>query len=195
MSPRIGPDVVRQTPVRHNVPMARPDSTPEVAPQPGVALGPWSASVTPVPPLRSAEPTLRFLLYSGFFTGACAGVLCLIVLGVGRAFGVHLIEPQGVPAWVQAFPWLVVVLVPIACGLVGALGTAVVRGWAHARAWVWIVGTGLAVLSLGGPLAESMWSARLMLASMHVITWFLVVPQLARIAGDSEPRASVERRI
>jgi hypothetical protein len=28
---------------------------------------------------------------------------------------------------------------------------------------------------------------------MHVITWALVVPQIARIIGDSEPGAHVDR--
>jgi hypothetical protein len=33
----------------------------------------------------------------------------------------------------------------------------------------------------------------MLLIVMHVITWFLVVPQLARIVGDSEPRNSETR--
>ena len=193
---RTGPGVVPERQVRHNGGMVQPTPAPvaESAAESVRVTGRWSSSVTPVPPLRANSPTVRFLLYAGFFTGAWAGVLSLIVLGIGRGLGVHLIEPQGVPAWVQAFPWLAVILVPLGCGLLGALGASLVRGWRHAAAWVWVAGTGIAVVSLAGPLTSETWSSRIMLTLMHLITWFLVVPQLARIVGDSEPEASVDQR-
>ena len=168
------------------IPPAQAESDP--------ARGPWSRSVTPVPPLRSASPTVRNLLYAGLVTGAWAGVLSLLVLAIGRALGLHLIEPQGVPAWVQAFPWLAVLLIPVGCGLGGALGASLVRGWRHAAAWVWVVGSAITIMSLIGPLTSPNWAQRIMLALLHLITWFLVVPQLARIVGDSEPGASVDQR-
>ena len=192
--PPTGPGVVRNSGVRHNEGMSQPVTAHSLGTGTVKQAGPWSRSVTPVPPLRSASPSVRNLVYAGLFTGAWSGGLSLIVLAVGRGVGVHVIEPQSAPAWVQAFPWLAVLVLPIACGVLGALGSAMVRGWRHASWWVWFVGTAVALLSLAGPLSEASWSARLMLGLMHVITWFLVVPQLARIVGDSEPGASVDRR-
>jgi hypothetical protein len=40
-----------------------------------------------------------------------------------------------------------------------------------------------------------LWSTRIWLLVMHVIAWFLIVPQLARVAGDSEPTASEVREL
>jgi hypothetical protein len=54
----------------------------------------------------------------------------------------------------------------------------------------------LALVSLSGPLLQPSdigWSTRILLALMHVITWLLVVPQLARIVRDSEPGRSMDR--
>lgn len=192
-TPLSGPEVVQCSALRHNGGVRRA-TEPERDVVARGADGPWVQSVTPVAPLRTASPSMRFLAYAGFFTGAWSGVLCLVVFAIGRAAGVHVIDPQGVPHWVQAFPWLAVLLLPVACGLLGAAGCGLVRGRRHAALWVWIVGTALAVASLAGPLGEPSWPARIMLIVMHAITWFLVVPQLARITGDSDPRASVDRR-
>jgi hypothetical protein len=52
------------------------------------------------------------------------------------------------------------------------------------------VGTAVALLSCASPLLQPddvIWSTRIWLLVPHVITWFLVVPQIARIVGDSEP--------
>jgi hypothetical protein len=37
------------------------------------------------------------------------------------------------------------------------------------------------------------WSTRIWLTIPHIITWFLVVPQVARIIGDTEPGLHEER--
>ena len=63
-------------------------------------------------------------------------------------------------------------------------------GRQHGQRIVFWAGTGIAIASLASPLIQSsevIWSTRIWLAIPHVITWFLVVPQLARIVGDSEP--------
>ena len=102
---------------------------------------PWLASVTPVAPPASANPTTRFLLYAGVVTGSWSGLLSLAVYGIGRATGVPF-----------------------------------------------------TVVTDAGPVLRSVdIPTGVLLALMHVITWVLVVPQLARIVTDSEPGMSVER--
>ena len=96
----------------------------------------------------------------------------------------------------QQVTWLAVLFFPIVIALVVALVSALLRGRSHAGAIVMWVFTGLAVVSLWGPLvqpADVAWSSRILLAVMHVITWFLVVPQIARIVRDSEPGRSLDR--
>jgi hypothetical protein len=93
-------------------------------------------------------------------------------------------------------PWWAPLLVPIAFAVVGALAATLALGRVHARRITLWVGTLIAFGSAIGPLTqpdEVLWSTRLWLLAMHVVTWFLVVPQIARIVGDSEPGASVER--
>ena len=156
----------------------------------------WLESMTPVAPPTAANPGLRFMVYAGFVTGAWAGVGCLAIYGLGRLFGVPFIvvtrstDPQAQVAW------LAPLLVPIIFGILGALAASLLLGRRHARRITFWVGTLLALGSAVGPFTQPsdvLWSTRIWLVVMHVITWFLVVPQLARIVGDSEPGASVDR--
>jgi hypothetical protein len=92
--------------------------------------------------------------------------------------------------------WLAPLLVPIAFGVLGALAASLLLGRRRARLITFWVGTLLALGSAVGPFTQPgdvLWSTRIWLVVMHVVTWFLVVPQLARIVGDSEPGASVDR--
>ena len=86
-------------------------------------------------------------------------------------------------------PWVVVLVLPLAFAVGGALLASLVRGWRHARRLVFWAGTLVALGSLLAPApARGVdWPTRILLVLMHVITWFLVVPQIARIIGDSEP--------
>jgi hypothetical protein len=159
-------------------------------------LATWVDSVTPIPPPRSANPRVRDLMYAAMVTGVWAGLLCLALYWICRAAGVpFLVVTRSVDPLAQV-PWYAPLLVPIAFALIGALASALVRGRAHARKIVLWVGTLLALGSAVGPLTqpdEVIWSTRIWLLVMHVVTWFLVVPQLARIVGDSEPGMSVDR--
>jgi hypothetical protein len=90
--------------------------------------------------------------------------------------------------------WFVVLFLPLVIALVAALLASLMRGRAHAGRIVFWLGTVIAIASAYGPLAQPIgWSSRILLLLMHAITWALVVPQLARIVGDSEPGASVDR--
>jgi len=73
---------------------------------------------------------------------------------------------------------------------------SLVRGRRGARRIVFWLGTLLALGTTVVPLTQPDsvgWMTRSLLIVMHVITWFLVVPQIARIVGDSEPGQHVDR--
>jgi len=153
----------------------------------------WSTSVTPVAPPRAANPRLRFLIYAATVTGIWSGLLCLLVYGIGHLAHVSFVveQPDGSLAPIS---WLAVLLVPLLVAYVAALLSALLRGRAHGGRIVFWLGTVLAIASAYGPLSQPIgWSSRVLLLLMHAITWALVVPQLARIVGDSEPGASVDR--
>lgn len=157
---------------------------------------PWLDSVTPVGPPSSANPSVRFLMYAAAVTGGWAGLLCLAVYLIGRMAGVPFEVTRVGDASLQVMPWLVVLLLPVVAAVLGGLLASLVRGNRHAGRMVFWGGTVAVVASCWLPLTEAadvLWSTRILLLLMHAITWFLVVPQLARIVGDSEPGASVER--
>lgn len=157
---------------------------------------PWLESKTPVGPPRAASPTVRQLLYAAVVTGAWSGLLSLLVYAIARLTGMDFVVTRGGDAVPEPVRWIAVLLVPLAAAIVFALLASLVRGWRGAgRITLW-GGTLLALASLWIPLDQPAtvgWATRIVLALMHVITWFLVVPQIARIVGDSEPDMSVDR--
>ena len=151
---------------------------------------PWADSVTPVPPPASTVPHTANLLYAGVVTGAWSGLLSLAIYGIGRLLGVPFEVARPGSEGLQVVPWFLMLLAPLLAALVGALLTAIMLGRRHARRIVFWGGTAIAVLSCASPLlqpADVLWSTRIWLLIPHIVTWFLVVPQLARIVGDSEP--------
>lgn len=158
---------------------------------------PWLDSVTPVGPPTAANPSVRQLLYAAAVTGGWSGLVCLLLYAVGRLVGVPFEVVRQAGEQPMVVPWFAVLLLPLVVAAVFALLSALVRGVRHAGRIVFWVGTVLAVASLWAPLGQPdgvAWSSRVLLALMHAITWLLVVPQIARIVGDSEPGHSVERR-
>ena len=159
-------------------------------------LAAWEASVTPIGPPRIANPTLRQLLYAALVTGVWSGLLCSILYWICRAGGVPFdVVVRGTDP-LAPVPWFAPLLIPVAFAVLGALAASLVRGRAHAERIVLWVGTLIALGSAVGPLTQPdtvIWSTRIWLLLMHLVTWFLVVPQLARIVGDSEPGRSVDR--
>lgn len=151
---------------------------------------PWADSVTPVPPPASSVPHTSNLVYAGVVTGAWSGLLSLTIYGLGRLLGVPFEVMSPGTESLQVVPWFLMLLVPLLAALVGALLAALMLGRRHARRVVFWAGTGIAVLTCAIPLVQPddvLWSTRIWLLIPHVITWFLVVPQIARIVGDSEP--------
>lgn len=156
----------------------------------------WGGSVTPVPPPPEAVPHTSNLVYAGVVTGTWAGVLSLLLYGLGRLLGVPFeVRLLGATDLV-VLPWFVPLLLPMLAGIAAALLAALLLGRPGARSMVFWLGTAVAAVSLTGPLGQPdgvLWSTRVWLALMHVITWVLVVPQIARIVGDSEPGMYAER--
>jgi hypothetical protein len=74
------------------------------------------------------------------------------------------------------------------------MASLLARGLPHAQQIVFWAGTIIALASLAFPImrSESV-STAIWLSIPHLITWFLVVPQIARIIGDTEPSARIDR--
>lgn len=157
-----------------------------------MAWADWSKSVTPISPPSALNPTFRTLIYAGIVTGSWSALLSLIVYGMARGIGVPLaVNFEGIAGVV---PWFMVILIPLAAGVLGAAAASLARGLPYAGVLVFWVGTLLAVASCLIPLLQPVeWSTRIWLTVPHVITWFLVVPQIARIVGDTA-RGRVEER-
>jgi hypothetical protein len=152
--------------------------------------GPWFGSATPVGPPADAVPRLPTLLYAGVVTGVWSGLLSLIPYGLGRLIGVPFEVALPGADGLTLVPWFAIALLPLIAALAGALLAGPFLGHRHARRMVFWGGTLLALASCAAPLVQPedvLWSTRLWLLVPHVITWFLVVPQIARIVGDSEP--------
>ena len=152
----------------------------------------WAQSVTPVPPPTSAHPTFRNLACAGLVTGAWSALLSLAVYGLARGIGVPMqVVLGGIP---EVVPWVLVVVIPLGSAIAGALLAGFLRGVRFAGRFVFWVGTLIAALSCISPLSQPVeWSTRIWLTIPHIITWFLVVPQIARIIADTEPGRHPER--
>lgn len=152
----------------------------------------WQRSVTPIQPPSEAIPHTSDMVYAGIVTGAWAGVLSLLVYGIGRLAGVPFDVIAPTESGLGFVPWPLPLFVPLIAGVLGGLLASLALSRRQARRLVFWIGTLVSVLTLSSPLIQPStvaWSTRICLSVMHVITWFLVVPQIARIAGDSEPGA------
>ena len=136
------------------------------------------------------------MAYAALVTGGWSAIVCLVLYGFARLIGVPMqVEMAGS---LQVVPWFAVLLLPLVAAETGAIAALVVRGRKRAGRLVFWVGTIVAVVSVV-PLVvqptEVLWSTRIWLIVLHVITWFLVVPQIARIIGDSESGRHEEREV
>jgi len=154
--------------------------------------GEWLISKTPIAPPSALNPKPRFLSYAALVTGVWSGLISLIVFAIARLFGVPLdVVLEGTT--IHVF-WFAVLLVPVAAAQIGAMASLLLRGIPHAQRIVFWIGTSIAVISIVYPfMTATLISTAVVLAIMHVITWGLVVPQIARIIGDTEPRAHIDR--
>jgi len=156
----------------------------------------WSDSVTPIPPPTSAHPGVRTMAYAAAVTGGWAGLVCLVLYGIARLLGVPMEVETA--AGVAVVPWFSVLLLPLIAAEIGAIASLIVRGRRGAGRIVFWGGTLIAIASFLPVVVQPedvLWSTRIWLGVMHVVTWILVVPQIARIISDSEPGKHEEREV
>lgn len=171
--------------------------SPRILPEGADPVAANADSVTPIAPPLSSVPTTKAVLTAGWVTGITAGLVCLAIRIVTGVFGVDYLVSAPGGGDVQSVPWLVVLVIPTLAGVVGSLVAAIFLGVRGCQRWVFWLGTAALLVSLVSPLAQSdpvTWPTRIWLAVMHVITWFLVVPQVARVVGDSDPRVTAGYR-
>ena len=136
------------------------------------------------------------MAYAGLVTGGLAGLVCLVLYGIARLFGAPM-EIDTIDG-VAVVPWFLVLIIPVLAGVIGAIAALLLRGRRAAGRIVFWAGTTLAVASLSLlllPPGATDLSTKIWLSVMHVITWLFVVPQVARIVGDSEPGRHAEREV
>ncbi len=152
----------------------------------------WVTSKTPIAPPTALDPKPRFLSYAALVTGVSSGLLSLIVFAIARLFGVPMdVVLEGTTIHVY---WFAILLVPVAATQIGAMASLLLRGVSHAQRIVFWLGTLIAIVSIATPfITATSVSTAIVLAIMHGITWGLVVPQIARIIGDTEPHARIDR--
>lgn len=153
-------------------------------------------SVTPVPPPATSIPTTRAVLNAGWTTGLTAAILCLGLRVVAGLFGTEFVvaAPGGVSVSVS---WWWAFVAPLVVGMTAALLGALFLGVRGCRRWVFWTGTLVLAATLVAPFAWSLaatWPTHIWLAVMQILTWVLVVPQVARVVGDSDPRVTAAYR-
>jgi predicted secreted protein len=147
-------------------------------------------SCTPVAPPMWSAPGLSNLLTAGLITGITAALVSVIFYGIGSLFGTDFdVVPMGSddPQHVQ---WWATIAAPIAAALLFALLCGLLLGRRHNRRIALVVGYVVGLASLAVPLIqpdEVTWPTRIWLALMHLVTMLIVVPNVARMLGDSDP--------
>ena len=149
-------------------------------------------SVTFIPPPIDAIPTTRDVLRAGLVTGITASIVCSMAAFIGWIFRVDFLVslPFTSSDDLVPLPWVAVVVVPLLAGLIGSFAAAGLLGVRRAKMLVFVLGTLIAIVSLAAPLMQPdtvTWPTKLWLVVMHIDAWVIIVPQVARIVGDSDP--------
>lgn len=161
------------------------------------AVGNNLDSVTPVAPPIEAAPRFSDVLRSGLTTGVTAGLLCWLLYGIATLFGTDFDVQAGVGEGLQHVAWYMVLIMPIVSGLAFALFAAALRRRRGCRRTTLLLGYGLGALSLLAVLLQPSavtWPTKIWLLVLHVVTILLVVPQVARVVGDSDPDVTAGHR-
>jgi Family of unknown function (DUF6069) len=157
-------------------------------------------SVTPIPPIVTAIPTTRNVLTAGWVTGVTAAIVCLLLRLVAAIFRVDftVVLGFGTNADQKApVPWVTFLVIPILVAVAWSLIGAIFLGVRGCQRWVFWLGTLVLLVSLSVPLSQPdtvTWPTKIWLMIMHVATWAIVVPQVARVVGDSDPRVTASYR-
>lgn len=175
-----------------------------VDPRPGRSLPPGvdpragnADSVTPIAPPISAVPTTKAVLTAGWTTGLTAGLVCLAIRVLAGLFGTEFRVAAPDDGRNLAVSWVAALVVPVLSGMAMAAVGGLFLGVRGARRWVFWIGTAVLLVSLVSPWVwafEATWPTRFWLAVMQLLTWLLVVPQVARVVGDSDPKVTAAYR-
>ena len=147
-------------------------------------------SVTPVPPPIEAAPRFSDVLRAGLTPGVTASLVCWLLYGIASLFGTQFAVAVGSGGDLMHVPWYLVIIFPVLSALAFALVATALRKRRHCRRTTELVGYLLGALSVVPVLlqpAEVTWPTKIWLTLFHVITIVLVVPQVARVVGDSDP--------
>lgn len=169
--------------------------TPEHAEVDPVASN--SDSVTPIPPPIEAAPRLSDVLRAGLTTGVTASLVCWLFYGIGSLFGTDFDVRQPPSSDLVHVAWYQVLLTPLVAALVFAAIAAILRGRRNCRRTTLIVGYLLAAVSLLPVVLQPgdvTWPTKIWLALFHIVTTLIVVPQVARVVGDSDPAVTAGYR-
>lgn len=154
-------------------------------------------SVTPVPPALEDAPRFSDVLRAGLITGVTASLVCWLLYGVASLFGTDFDVRTGVGAGLRHIAWYLVLITPVTSALAFALVAAALRKHRHCRRTTALVGYALGALSLLPVLLQPgsvTWPTRIWLLVLHLVTILLVVPQVARVVGDSDPDITAGHR-
>lgn len=176
---------------------ARDPYAPRLLPAGADPVAANADSVTPIAPPLSAAPTTKAVLTAGWVTGLTAGIICLLMRVIAGLFGTEFLVMRPGSTDLTAIPWLMIFVLPIVCGLAGSLVAAIFLGVRGCQRWVFWLGTGIMIASLASPLLQPdtvTWPTKIWLCLMHVVAWGIIVPQVARVVGDSDPRVTAGYR-
>lgn len=167
-----------------------PDRSPAV-------VGNNRDSVTPVPPPIEAAPRFSDVLRAGLTTGVTSGLVCWLLYGIASLFGTDFDASTGIRDGLEHISWHLVLLTPVVSALAFALlasGLRKRRGCHQTTVMVGFVLGGLSLLPVLLQPAAVTWPTRIWLLLMHLVTILLVVPQVARVVGDSDPDVTAGHR-
>ena len=154
-------------------------------------------SVTPVPPPIEAVPWLSDMLRTGIVTGVSASLVCWLLYGIASLFGTDFDVRQGTSDGLVHVTWYQVIALPLIAALMFSLIAAALRRRPNCRRNTLAIGYTLGVLSLAPVLlqpAEVTWPTKIWLTLFHLVTILIVVPQVARVVGDSDPIVTAGHR-
>jgi Na+/melibiose symporter-like transporter len=155
-------------------------------------------SVTPVPPPIEAAPRFSDVLRAGLVMGVASSLVCWLLFGIARLFGTDfLVRQGGGDGDLTRIWWWQVLLVPVTAALIFSLLATALRKRPNCRRLTLITGGALFVLTLMPVLFQPSgvtWPTRIWLVILHVVTALIVVPQVARVVGDSDPAVTAGHR-
>lgn len=152
-------------------------------------------SCTPTPPPIEAAPRFSDVLRAGMTTGVTASLGCWLLYGIASLFGVTFDVTVGGGRQMHV-GWWQVLLLPVLSALAFALLATALRRRRGCRARTLAAGYGLGALSVVPVLLlpQAAPATRVWLVVLHLLTMLLVVPQVARVVGDSDPRVLAGHR-